>query len=62
MILERVQGAVMIVVEEDGSVVVVVVVAPTEEDCVVDVAVTLTDVPLVGPDVTFTPFPSSNWK
>ena len=52
-ILERDRDAVMIVVEDDRGVVVVVV-ASTEEDCVVVVAVTLIEVPLVGP------FPSSN--
>ena len=55
-ILERDRDAVMIFVEDDRGVVVVVVVASTEEDCVVVVAVTLIEVPLVGP------FPSSNWK
>ena len=55
-ILERDRDAEMIVVEDDRGVVVVVVVASTEEDCVVVVAVTLIEVPLVGP------FPSSNWK
>ena len=57
-ILERDRNAVMIFVEDDRGVVVVVVVvvASTEEDCVVVVAVTLIEVPLVGP------FPSSNWK